>query len=141
MAPLEPVAVSHVSHILEACKSRDILLWRMKVELADLKVRKMELVHLIAELEQEPAAAEIIRGSDEPESEASKTLSHGRGTSGIPIFVDVDKSVESRTLSRLGISGDADRREGSEETITLPHGRDMSGASDGREISKYTAVA
>jgi hypothetical protein len=113
----------------------------MKVELADLKVREMELVHVIAELEQEAAAAEIIRGSDGPESEASKTLSHGRGTSDITIFVDVDKSEESRTLSQLGLSGDADRREGSEETRTLSHRRDMSEASDGREISKYRVVA
>jgi hypothetical protein len=56
-------------------KIRDILLWEMKVELADSKVREMELVHTIAELEQEVAAAEIVRGSYSPESEASKTLS------------------------------------------------------------------
>jgi hypothetical protein len=40
-------------------------------ELADLKVREMELVHAIVELEQEAAAAEDIRGSNRPESEAS----------------------------------------------------------------------
>ena len=114
----------------------------MKVELADLKVREIELVHTIAELEQEAAAAEIVRGSDRPESETSKTLSHGRGTSGITIFVDVDESEESRTLSRgLGISGDGDCREESEETRTLSHRRDMSEASDTRETSKYRVVA
>jgi len=114
----------------------------MKVELADLKVREMELVHTIAELEQEVAVAEIVRGSNRPESEASKTLSHGRGTSSITIFVDVNESEESRTLSRRpGISGDGDCREGSEETRTLSHGRDMSEASDKQETSKYRVVA
>jgi hypothetical protein len=48
----------------------------MKVALADLKAREIELVHAIAELEQEAAAAEIVRRSDRPESEASKTFSH-----------------------------------------------------------------
>ena len=143
IAPLEPVVASHVPCTMEARKKYcDILLWKMKVELADLKVREMALVHTIAELEQEAAAAEIVRGSDGPESEASKTLSHGRGTSSITIFVDVNESEESRTLSRRpGISGDGDCREGSEETRTLSHGRDMSEASDKQETSKYRVVA
>ena len=52
IAPLEPVVASHVPCTMEARKKyRDILLWKMKVELADLKVREMELVHTIAELE------------------------------------------------------------------------------------------
>ena len=73
----------------------------------------MELVHTIAELKQEAAAPEIVRGSDRPESEASKTFSHGRGTSGIMIFVDVDELEETRTLlCRLEISGDGDCLEG-----------------------------
>jgi hypothetical protein len=93
-------------------------------------------VHRVA-----PDVAEIARGSDGPESEASKTLSHRRGTSGITIFVDVDESEESRILSRgPAISGDVDCREGSEETRTLSYGRDMSEASDTRKTSKYRVV-
>lgn len=88
----------------------------MKVELADFKMREIELVHTIANVEQEAAAAEFVRGSDGPESEVSKVLSHGRGTSGIMIFVDVDESEESRAPSRgLGISSNGGCVEGSAE--------------------------
>jgi hypothetical protein len=58
------VVASHVPYAMEARR-----LWKMKVELAGVKVREMELVCTIAELEQEAAAAEIISGSDGPESE------------------------------------------------------------------------
>ena len=44
--------------------------------LANLKVREIELVHAITELEQEAAVAEIVRGSNGPESETSKTFSY-----------------------------------------------------------------
>lgn len=126
---------------MEAREIRDILLWKMKVELADLKVKEMELVHTIAELEQDVAAPEIVRGSNAPDSEASKTLSRQRETSSITMFADVDKAEEGRTLSRRpGISGDEDCREGS-KTRTLSHGRDLSEALDGREMSKYRVVA
>jgi hypothetical protein len=131
------VVASHVPYTMEGRKHRDILLWKSKVELADLEARAMELVHTIAKLEQEAAAAEIVRGPDRPTSETSKTLSHGRGTSSITIFIDVDESERSRTPSRgLRISGDGDCREGSEETRTLSHGRDMSEASDKWQTSK-----
>ena len=42
--------------------------------LTNLKVREIELVHVITELEQETAIAEIVRGSNRPELEASKTF-------------------------------------------------------------------
>ena len=48
MAPLEPAVASHVPYTVEACKSSDILLWKMKVELAGVEMREMELVHAIA---------------------------------------------------------------------------------------------
>lgn len=63
----------------------------MKFELTYLKVKEMEL-------ENEAAAAETVRSPDESESKTSKTLSRRLGTSGITIFIDVDKS-ESGTLS------------------------------------------
>ncbi len=44
--------------------------------LTNLKVREIELVHAIVELEQEVAIAEIVRGSDRSKSEVSKTFSH-----------------------------------------------------------------
>jgi hypothetical protein len=86
------------------------------------------------------AAAEIVRGSDGPESEASKTLSHQRETSSITIFLDVDNSEESRTLScGPGISGNGTYREGSEEKLSPRC--DMSEASDKLETSKHRVVA
>ena len=114
----------------------------MKVELAVLKVREMELVRAVAELEQETAAAGIIRGFDGPESESSKTLSHQREIYGITIFTNTDEPEESRILSGgPGKSGDGNWREGSEETRTLSRGRDLSEASDELEMSKYRVVA
>ena len=138
-ASLEPA--SHVPYAMEARKRRDILLWKIKVELAGLKVREIELVRAVARLEQEIAAAEIIRGSDGPESEASKTLSHQREICGITIFTYADEPEESKTLSRgPGKSGDGNWQEGSEETRTLSRGRDLSEASDELKISKYRVM-
>jgi hypothetical protein len=110
----------------------------MKVELADVRAREKELILIIKELEIESAVAEIVRGSNILELEASKTLSYGQGTSVVTILVDVDGSKKSRTLShRPGTNGDVDCLEGSEETRTLSYGWDLSNASSHREISKY----
>ena len=95
---LEPTIAFHVPYTTETRKIRDILLWKIKAQLADLKVKEIELVHTVTGLEQKAAAAEIFRSSDEPESERIKTLSHQQETSSILIFVDVSKSEESRTL-------------------------------------------
>jgi hypothetical protein len=43
------VVASHVPYAMEDHKYRDILLWKMKVELTDLKMRAMELVRTIAQ--------------------------------------------------------------------------------------------
>ena len=66
-----------------------------------MKVRGIELVHAIAEA----AAAEIVRRSDWPESEAGKTFSRYKNERHYERhyernFVDVDESEESGTLSR-----------------------------------------
>ena len=89
-------------------------MWKIKVEFADLKVKEIELVHIIADLEQEVAAAEMVKS----EIETSKAL---QGTSYI--------TIETKTLShgRSGVS---------EETRPLSHGR-YSKALDKPESSKY----
>ncbi len=86
----------------------------MKVELTNLKMRAIELVRTIAELENEAATVEIFQGPNS--SEASKTLSYRRGTSSITIFADVDESEGTRSPS---------------------HGQDMSEVTKKLERSKY----
>ena len=45
--PLELIVASYVPYIIEAYKRCDILLWKIKAKITNLKVREIELAHVI----------------------------------------------------------------------------------------------
>jgi len=82
----------HAIANLEATQHHDIFLWKIKVELAGLKLKKKALVHAIAEAigpaEMDLAVEAVEEGgpritsdADRDRSEETRTLSHGEDTS------------------------------------------------------------
>ena len=73
LAPLEPVVASHVPYKMEACKKcRDILLWRMNVELAGLEMREMELAHTIAKLSKRQPQVKFSEAPVDPNQKRAR---------------------------------------------------------------------
>lgn len=146
MAPPRPTMASRVPHVPKGRKALDIYVWKMKVELASLKLRETQLVQAIAELEQAADAGKSSEGHDLRKSDVSKTLSHEQVTaagdnpggpdqhnsvtsktlsheqaSGITVFIDNDGSEDSRTVSNEAGVHNENHTKGTEETKMLSH--------------------
>lgn len=63
----ETMIVSHVFNIIKTYKNIEI-----KIQIIDLKIRKIELVYMIRKLKQKIAAAKIIRDSNKSRSKTVK---------------------------------------------------------------------
>ena len=122
--------------LTKAYKGCDILLWKIKIELADLKAKEIKLVHVITELKNKSYSWNC-QGFNKPEFHASKTLSHRQRTNDIIIFYNIDDSVESTILSYgPGISCDTDLREEPEDIKVLLYKQDIHKTLGEQKISK-----